>query len=76
MTLAGLSVKLLGVSDAMKSHQQKCDHVSDDVKAWVETGQKTVRHMSAMLQTVTPSAPFQTGLQRFIDGTPSQLAYV
>lgn len=32
----------------------------------LETGQKTVRHMSAMLQTVTPSAPFQTGLQRFM----------
>lgn len=34
MTLAGLSFKVLGVSDAMKSHLQKCDHVSDDVKAW------------------------------------------
>ncbi len=33
-TLAGHSVKVLGGSDAMKSHLVKCDHVSDDVKAW------------------------------------------
>ena len=35
-TLAGLNVKVLGVSDSMKSHLQKCDNVSEAVHSWAK----------------------------------------
>ncbi len=35
-TFAGLNVKILGVSDSMKSHLQKCDNVSEAVHSWAK----------------------------------------
>ena len=35
-TLAGLDVKVLGMSDSMKSHLQKCDSLPEAVYSWAK----------------------------------------
>ena len=68
-TLAGLNVKVLGVSDSMKSHLQKCDYVSEAVHSWAKDWTKDSEPFvsdAADSGIVTPSGPSQSGLQRFM----------
>ncbi len=68
-TLAGLNVKVLGVSDSMKSHLQKCDNVSEAVHSWAKDWTKDSEPFvsdAADSGIVTPSGPSQSGLQRFM----------
>ncbi len=52
-SLAGLNVKVLGMSDFMKSHLQKCFNAREAVHASAKDRQKdSVSHLSGTLQRV------------------------
>ncbi len=71
-TLAGLNVKILGVSDSMKGHLKTCTNVPEAVHAWARDWTKDSEPFvsdaadAADSGAVTPSAPSQSGLQRFM----------
>ncbi len=68
-TLVRLNVKVLGVSNSMKSHLQKCDNVSEAVHSWAKDWTKDSEPFvsdAADSGIVTPSGPSQSGLQRFM----------
>lgn len=71
-TLAGSNVKVLGVSESMKGHLQKCTNVPEAVHEWAREWKKDsepyVRDIADAADSgvATPSAPQQSGLQRFM----------
>ena len=71
-TVAGSNVKVLGVSHSMKSHLQKCTNVTEAVHAWARDWTKASEPFVSNIAdaadsgAATPSAPHQSGLQRFM----------
>lgn len=66
-TLAGANVKVLGVSDSMKSHLQKCPHVSEAVHAWAKDWTKDSEpFVSEDAEDSGAMTPHQSALQRFM----------
>ena len=71
-TVAGSNVKVLGVSDSMKSHLQKCTNVPEAVHAWARDWTKASEPFVSSIAdaadsgAATPSAPDQSGLQRLM----------
>ena len=68
-TFAGTSVRVLGMSDSMKSHLQKCPYVPDAVHVWARNWTKDSDPYvsdAADSGAATPSAPSQSALQRFM----------
>lgn len=68
---AGTSSRVLGVSDSMKAHLQKCSNVPDAVHEWARNWSKDSEPYVADVDAAdsgaaTPSARSQSALQRFM----------
>ena len=65
-TLAGVTVKVLGVSESMKGHLTKCSHQSEAVHAWAKDWTKDSEPFTSNAAESCAVTLSQSGLQRFM----------